>query len=127
MLEGYFFVPVTAASSMFEMLEKVQPATKKWLDSQGQLERWKEQYMDHLHAMLPAGRFEDCEACKVFFPHAKAAVAQKPKERGALTAWNAGNAMVNIKNRRIRRSNDFESARLKPRRCFQSGGGTCQR
>ena len=87
MLEGYSFVSVTTDVSIFEMHGLVQLATRKWLESKGQLERWKEQYIDHLCAVFPPGRYENWTVCGAFFPHPKSAAALKPQGGETLLRW----------------------------------------
>ncbi|KAK6416918.1 hypothetical protein LTR95_017402, partial [Oleoguttula sp. CCFEE 5521] len=47
MLEGYSFVAPTTDPSIFEMHRLVQVGAQKWLGSRGQLEQWKEQYINN--------------------------------------------------------------------------------
>ena len=87
MLEGYSFVSATTDPSVLEMHRLVQVATRKWLKSQGQLEQWKEQYIDHLCALFPPGSYENWMKCQVYYPHAQSAAELKPKRREALLQW----------------------------------------
>jgi tetratricopeptide (TPR) repeat protein len=87
MLEGYSFVSPTMDPSTFEMHRLVQVATRKWLESRGQLEQWKEHYIDNLCTLFPPGRYENWSTCQIYYPHAQAAVELKPKEREALLKW----------------------------------------
>ena len=65
LLEGYSFVSVTADATVLEMHGLVQLATRKWLQSQGELERWKEQYVDNLCTLFPPGNYENWVICQV--------------------------------------------------------------
>ncbi|KAK3614952.1 hypothetical protein LTR22_027617, partial [Elasticomyces elasticus] len=89
MLEGYSFVSLTIDPSTFEMHRLVQVATRKWLKSRGQLEQWKEQYIDSLCALFPPGRYENWSTCQVYYPHVQSAVELKPKQRERLLQWAA--------------------------------------
>ena len=87
MLEGYSFVSPTMDPSTFEMHRLVQVATRKWLESQGQLEQWKEQYFGNLCALLPPGRYENWSRCQIFYPHPQSAAELKPRQGEALHKW----------------------------------------
>ncbi|CAI9636435.1 unnamed protein product [Alternaria burnsii] len=86
-LRDYSFVAVTRDASTFEMHSLVQLATRTWLESEGQLDRWREQFISNLCAELPTGEHEDWEKCQTLFPHAWAALAQRPKNRESLKEW----------------------------------------
>ncbi|CAN9249869.1 unnamed protein product [Alternaria alternata] len=86
-LRDYSFVAVTRDASTFEMHSLVQLATRTWLESEGQLDRWREQFISNLCAELPTGEHEDWEKCQTLFPHAWAALAQRLKNRESLKEW----------------------------------------
>ncbi|XTI83742.1 P-loop containing nucleoside triphosphate hydrolase protein [Cenococcum geophilum] len=76
-----------ANSTTLEMHRLVQLATRKWLETHGQLERWKRQYVKNLCAAFPTGEYENWGVCQALFPHAKAALEQKPEGERALLQW----------------------------------------
>ncbi|KAK3646859.1 hypothetical protein LTR56_008347 [Elasticomyces elasticus] len=84
MLEGYSFVSVTTDASVWEMHRLVQVATRKWLKSQGQLEQWGDQYIEHLCALVPLGTYENWMACRNYYPHAQSVAELKPRRLEAL-------------------------------------------
>jgi tetratricopeptide (TPR) repeat protein len=86
-LRDYSFVTVTRDASTFEMHSLVQLATRAWLEGEGQLDRWREQFISNLCAELPTGEHENWEKCQALFPHARAALAQRPKNRESLEEW----------------------------------------
>ncbi|RYN36695.1 hypothetical protein AA0112_g4795 [Alternaria arborescens] len=86
-LRDYSFITVTRDASTFEMHSLVQLATRTWLESEGQLDRWREQFISNLCAELPTGDHENWEKCQALFPHAQAALAQRPKNRESLKEW----------------------------------------
>ena len=86
-LRDYSFVAVTRDASTFEMHSLVQLATRTWLEGEGQLDRWREQFISSLCAELPTGEHENWEKCQALFPHAQAALAQRPKNRVSLEEW----------------------------------------
>ena len=66
MLEGYSFVSLTTDPSTFEMQGLAQVATQKWLKSQGQLEQWKEQYIDNLQRGVAGFRCSSSNIISVY-------------------------------------------------------------
>jgi hypothetical protein len=58
-----------------------------WLENKGQLDKWREQFISNLCAELPAGEHENWEKCEALFPHARAALAQRLKDRELLKKW----------------------------------------
>jgi hypothetical protein len=87
MLRDYSFVTVTRDANILEMHSLVQLATRKWLESQGQVDEWREQFISRLCAELPTGEHENREKCLALFPHARAALAQRPKGEESLQTW----------------------------------------
>ena len=86
-LRDYSFVSVKNDKTTFEMHRLVQLATRKWLEIHGQLERWKQQYITNLSEEFPSGEYQNWVKCQALFPHAKAAVVQKPKGDDSLCEW----------------------------------------
>ena len=86
MLLEYSFITTTDVR-VFEMHSLVQLSTRKWLESQGQLDKWKERFISNLCAELPTGEYETWETCQALFPHARAALAHRPKSRESLEEW----------------------------------------
>jgi tetratricopeptide (TPR) repeat protein len=86
-LRDYSFITVTRDVNTFEMHNLVQLATRMWLENQGQVERWKKQFISRLCAELPTGEHENREKCQALFPHARAALAQRPEDKESLKEW----------------------------------------
>ncbi|KAB2107286.1 hypothetical protein AG0111_0g3658 [Alternaria gaisen] len=86
-LRDYSFITVTRDADTFEMHSLVQLATRTWLEGEGQLDRWREQFISNLCAELPTGEHKNWEKCQALFPHAQAALAQRPKNRESLEEW----------------------------------------
>jgi hypothetical protein len=86
-LRDYSFVTVTKDVNMFEMHSLVQLATRKWLESQDQLIKWREQFISNLCAKLPDKEYKNWERCQLLFPHAKVAMTQRPQSRKSLEEW----------------------------------------
>ncbi|KAJ4312794.1 hypothetical protein N0V94_007267 [Neodidymelliopsis sp. IMI 364377] len=86
-LRDYSLVTATADEKTFEMHSLVQLATRKWLESQQQIDKWRAQFIYNLCAELPTGEYENWEKCQALFPHAKAAIAQRPQDKESLRTW----------------------------------------
>ncbi|OAL45801.1 hypothetical protein IQ07DRAFT_661277 [Pyrenochaeta sp. DS3sAY3a] len=86
-LRDYSFITVTREEKTFEMHGLVQLATRTWLENQGQLDKWRRQFISNLCAELPAGQHENWKKCQALFPHARAALAQRPNKKESLKVW----------------------------------------
>ena len=87
MLLGFSLVSIDKYGHQFEMHRLVQFSTRKWLELNGELECWKENYVRLMDDSYPASRFENWTICQALFPHAQAAVACRPSDESALQAW----------------------------------------
>ncbi|KAH8701324.1 hypothetical protein GQ44DRAFT_753515 [Phaeosphaeriaceae sp. PMI808] len=86
-LRNFCFISVDTSGTTFEMHALVQLATRKWLDSSGKLERWRQQFISNLCTEFPTGKYENWAVCQAFFAHAKSAVGQQPEEKSSLAEW----------------------------------------
>ncbi|KAH8691820.1 hypothetical protein BGW36DRAFT_464476 [Talaromyces proteolyticus] len=86
-LRRYLFISISVDRTTFEMHNLVQLATRRWLEANGELERWKQQYIRNLNSEFPTGEYENWAQCQVLFPHAKSAATQQPRERDPLLEW----------------------------------------
>ena len=86
-LRNFCFISVDTNKTSFEMHALVQLATRKWLESNGKLERWKGQFISNLCAAFPTGEYENWTVCQTLFPHAKSAAAQRPEKKDTLSVW----------------------------------------
>jgi hypothetical protein len=78
---------VTKDAKIFEMHSLVQLATHTWRESEGQLDKWRKQFISNLCAELPVGEHENWEKRQALFPHVRTALAQRPKIRASLEEW----------------------------------------
>jgi tetratricopeptide (TPR) repeat protein len=88
-LRNYSFISINTDGTTFEMHRLVQLATRKWLEAHEQQERWKQQFIKNLYAVLPTGDYENWVRCQTLFPHAQSAVAQQPEEEDSLRDWTS--------------------------------------
>jgi hypothetical protein len=86
-LRDYSFITVTRDANTFEMHSLIQLATHKWLENQSQLDKWREQFISNLCAELPTGQYENWGKCQALYPHVRAALAQRPKDKEPLKEW----------------------------------------
>jgi tetratricopeptide (TPR) repeat protein len=86
MLREYSFVTITD-EKVFEMHSLVQVSMRQWLESQGKLDEWKEQFISNLCEKLPTGEYKNWKKCQALFPHARAALAQRPASQKSLKEW----------------------------------------
>jgi tetratricopeptide (TPR) repeat protein len=86
-LRDYSFITVTMEANTFEMHDLVQLATRTWLGNQYQLHSWQGRFISNLCAEMPTGEHENWHKCQVLFPHAKAALAQRPQDKDSLEEW----------------------------------------
>ncbi|KAF1947400.1 hypothetical protein EJ02DRAFT_364798, partial [Clathrospora elynae] len=86
-LRDYSFITVTKNRNIFEMHSLVQLATRKWLKNNDQLDTWRKQFISNLCAELPTGEHKNWQKCQALFPHAQAALAQRPKDKESLKEW----------------------------------------
>ncbi|KAF9730175.1 hypothetical protein PMIN04_012728 [Paraphaeosphaeria minitans] len=86
-LRNFCFIADETGGRSFEMHALVQLATRAWLTANGELERWKRQFICNLSAAFPTGAYENWAVCGPLFAHAKAAAEQRPEGELALTQW----------------------------------------
>jgi tetratricopeptide (TPR) repeat protein len=86
-LRDYSFITLTTDATTFDMHRLVQLATRKWLEEQGQLEMWKQQYINNLCTAFPTGEHENWAQCRTLYPHARLALSQPPKSEESLRQW----------------------------------------
>ncbi|KAL8635242.1 MAG: hypothetical protein Q9228_007247 [Teloschistes exilis] len=111
-LRDYSFISCDTDQT-FEMHALVQLAMRKWLEANEQLEKWKQQYIRSLSAAFPSGEYENWASCQALFPHAKSAIAQRPKAEGPLSEW--ASLMYNAASYAWRKGDAVEAVQLSRR------------
>jgi tetratricopeptide (TPR) repeat protein len=86
-LKNFSLITVNVDGDTFEMHSLVQLSTRKWLEENGQLERWKQDYVARLCGAFPPGNYENWKSCQSLFAHAEAAVEQKPTGQKSILEW----------------------------------------
>ncbi|KAF7540081.1 hypothetical protein G7054_g1707 [Neopestalotiopsis clavispora] len=87
MLRDFSFIHIIGDGKLFEMHRLVQLSMRKWLEAEGQQERWKQIFIKCLSSQIPPGRYENWTECQMYLPHAKAAAEQRPKDEASLLDW----------------------------------------
>ncbi|PQE31783.1 hypothetical protein CJF32_00005098 [Rutstroemia sp. NJR-2017a WRK4] len=87
-LRDYSFISANNDQKTFEMHRLVQLATRKWLETQNQEEKWKERFIKNLESGLPrSDDYKNWPRWQLLFPHAQSAAVQRPLHRDALLDW----------------------------------------
>ena len=86
-LRQYSFISVGGDITLFTMHRLVQLTVRTWLNTHGQLEQWKNSFINTLCYAFPTGEFENWERCRSLFPHVKSAVSQRPQSQDSLRIW----------------------------------------
>ncbi|GAM42311.1 hypothetical protein TCE0_044f16170 [Talaromyces pinophilus] len=102
-LRDYSFISVGEDRTVFSMHRLVQLTVRMWLKTYGQMELWKERFINNLCQEFPTSDYENWKTCRSLFPHVKSALFQRPESqeclrkwatllyRGAQYAWRSGN------------------------------------
>ena len=85
-LQNLHFISVETGGASFETYALVQLAMRKWLETNSQLEEWKQQFISNLCAAFPTGE-HNWGKCRALFPHVKSAVRQQPQRSSSLEEW----------------------------------------
>ncbi|GAB7336903.1 hypothetical protein MBLNU13_g01181t2 [Cladosporium sp. NU13] len=68
-LRNYSLVSSTTNRTVFEMHRLVQAATKKWLRTAKQFDRWASQFISNLEEAFPTAGVENWAMCQSLLPH----------------------------------------------------------
>ncbi|CAI7636366.1 unnamed protein product [Penicillium pancosmium] len=87
-LRDYSLISISEEGTMLTMHRMVQLATHAWLEYHGQLNQWRERFINIINeAFPPTGEFENWEQCRLLFPHVKSALLQPPNSPECLRTW----------------------------------------
>ncbi|KAJ5979972.1 hypothetical protein N7481_007270 [Penicillium waksmanii] len=86
-LRDFSFISINNDSTVFTMHRLVQLTVRIWLEADGHLERWKEQFIMILWQRFPTGEFENWAKCQSLFPHVKSVMSQRPESEECLRKW----------------------------------------
>ncbi|KGO56393.1 Tetratricopeptide-like helical [Penicillium expansum] len=86
-LRDFSFIFVSENISVFTMHRLVQLTVRVWLKTNGEIERWKEEFITRLYQRFPTGKYENWAQCRSLFPHMKSAESQRPGSQDCLHKW----------------------------------------
>jgi tetratricopeptide (TPR) repeat protein len=71
LLINFSLVREQAGGSAFEMHRLVQLSTRKWVELNRQLERWRSEAIKVIARLFPSGEYETWSDCQILLPHAR--------------------------------------------------------
>jgi tetratricopeptide (TPR) repeat protein len=71
LLISFSLVREQAGGSAFEMHRLVQLSTRKWVELNRQLERWRSEAIKVIARLFPSGQYETWSDCQILLPHAR--------------------------------------------------------
>ncbi|KAJ6024612.1 hypothetical protein N7540_005409 [Penicillium herquei] len=88
-LRDYSFVSVSRDPTLFEMHRLVQLATRKWLEINGQTDKWRHEFIQRLHNVLDddEGTEQHLILCQSLLPHVELAMTQRPSLNELISRW----------------------------------------
>ena len=95
-LRNYCFIATNEQGDLFSMHRLVQVSMKHWLESYGELERWKGKYLMILSGAFPTDPYANLAESQALFPHAEVAMDYQPTELEYLVHYTRilGNASL---------------------------------
>ncbi|KAJ5632319.1 P-loop containing nucleoside triphosphate hydrolase protein [Penicillium lividum] len=87
-LRNYSMIFIDLDGETFGMHRLVQLAMRSWLEAKGQLEHWKQKFIDILFYAFPSnGDFENWATCQPLFAHVQSLITQRPDGDTSLSKW----------------------------------------
>ncbi|KAJ5667191.1 hypothetical protein N7507_003055 [Penicillium longicatenatum] len=80
MLSDYSLIAIGESNKVLTMHRLVQLTVRTWLKTRGQLEHWKEKFINNLNHEFPTGNYEDWKECRSLLPH-------QPESNDCLRQW----------------------------------------
>ncbi|KAJ5929743.1 P-loop containing nucleoside triphosphate hydrolase protein [Penicillium verhagenii] len=77
-LRNYSMVSTSLDGTIFQMHRLIQLAMRNWLETRGQLEKWKRQFIEILEREFPSGYFDTWTICQPLFTHVQSAISKPP-------------------------------------------------
>ncbi|KAJ5552299.1 hypothetical protein N7494_001677 [Penicillium frequentans] len=87
LLCDYSLISIGESNTVLTMHRLVQLTVRTWLKTHGQLEQWKEKFINNLNHEFPTGDHENWEECRSLLPHVILAVSQQPESNDYLRQW----------------------------------------
>jgi hypothetical protein len=86
-LREYSLISTRQEANIFEMHRLVQLSARMWLETSGNIEHWKEQFIANLHSQFPSAAYENWGKCESLYPHVRSAVSQRPISEKSQREW----------------------------------------
>lgn len=67
----------------------VRLATRKWLESSGKLQLFRQRFISSLSKAFPPAHYENWPLCQSLFAHVKSAAGEQPEGESSLLEWAA--------------------------------------
>lgn len=86
-LISYSLVGTNLERNLFHMHALVQLATREWIHPSVDMEKWKEEGIRIMARAFPTGLYENWATCRALYPHVKAVLEYRPKDRILILQW----------------------------------------
>ncbi|KUJ20833.1 uncharacterized protein LY89DRAFT_455947, partial [Mollisia scopiformis] len=77
LLISFSLVREQVGGSTFEMHRLVQLSTRKWIERNRQLERWRSEAIKVITRLFPSGQYQTWSDCQILLPHAREIISFK--------------------------------------------------
>lgn len=88
-LRDYSFTFISEKKKTFHDASAGSTDHARVVESHGQIDQWKDQFISILCDNFPTGEYETWETCRPLFPHFKSAISQRPASPQCLQQWAA--------------------------------------
>lgn len=88
-LQSFSFISTTSDGTTFEMHRLVQLATRNWLETHGQFNKWKQIFISNLSREFPSQTlgYENLNKSESLFPHVRLIMTHYPDLNDCLESW----------------------------------------
>ena len=86
-LRDFCLVATNEDGSSLEMHGLVQLSMRRWLESDGLQDKFRQQFVERIAAAFPPGDYSNWATCQQLFSHVEAAVDQRPSKESMQESW----------------------------------------
>lgn len=86
-LQNLSFIMRPRNTHVSKLYSLIQLATRMWLESKGQIGKWRKQFISNLSTEMPDGQYKNWRQCERVFSHTKAALMYRPEDKELLKKW----------------------------------------
>ena len=87
MLQSFSLISTTTKDGEFDMHGLVQFATRVWLRSENEEEKWWARFVSAMAAVYPSGEYENWSICQSLLPHIQSITEKQPSSDEQCEAW----------------------------------------